>query len=257
MQRISRKRIGQISSFFVLMIIFTILISFQGKAGETDTVRVGYFDMGNYNTLDAGGTMHSYDASYLDEIAKYTGLHFEFVYRETWTNPPNMLAGKEIDLIGTTQWTRDRETQFEYCLENYGYSIGELATLPDQAVSYEDYEAIGKMKIGVMHNYIHLDALNASLKNNNCAAQLVLFDTFREVEDALKDGIVDAVAANSHMLFQDWTVIEKYSYDPIYFISWKGNTQLTDRIDRALIQSHIDHPDFDDILMSENIPSSK
>lgn len=255
MQRISGKRIGQIGSFFVLMIIFAILISVQGKAGEADTVRVGYFDMGNYNTLDAGGTMHSYDASYLDEIAKYTGLEFEFVHCETWLNATKMLADKEIDLIGTTQWTREREDQFEYCLENYGYSIGELATLPDKAVSYEDYEAIGKMKIGVMYNYIHLDALNACLKKNNCAAEIVLFDTFREVEDALKDGTVDAIAANSHMLFQDWIVIEKYSYDPIYFISWKGNTQLTDRIDRALIQSHIEHPDFDDVLMKEYFPT--
>ena len=244
----------RINTILLMLLTVSFMIPLAASAAEKEIVRVGYYDVGDYFRKDANGKLAGYDVEYLKEIAAYTGLDFEYVYCGTWMNAVRMLKNREIDLVGATQWNEEREQEYEFCLEKYGYAIGEIVVLPENGTIYEDYAAINKMKIGRLYNYIHTDALQRLFDAKHLTPQIITFDTQRELAAALSDGTVDAIASNSHIVRQDLRVIEKFYYAPYYFISWKGNTELTDKLDKAISRINIEKPSFDDNLLRREFP---
>ncbi len=232
-----------------------VVDSNDGTVTDSQVIRVAYFDMGNYYTQDTSGNVISYDSEILDKMEAEHNVSFQYVDCGTWSNALKMLEAHQVDLVGTAQWTPQRETQYEYCLESYGYTIGELATLPDKKIIYEDYDAIGQAVIGCTYNYVRMNEMQKIFQEHGISPKIKTYQDQEDLEQALEDGEIDIIAANSHTLHDDWNVVEKFSFAPYFFISWKGNTQLTDMIDDALIKIQIQEPEFDDKLMDTYFPN--
>lgn len=221
-------------------------------ARESETVvRVAYFDMGQYYQKDAYGNITSYDCDYLSKLEEYSSLRFEYVDCGTWNNALSMLEGNDVDLVGTVQWTEEREKQYEYCLKDYGYTVGGLVAKSDSDIQFEDYEALGRSIIGCTDNYIRRPELDALLAEHHISQEIRCYSEQRELEEALNSGEIDVAALNSHTLPADIKYIERFTFAPLYFISRKGNTALTDTIDDAIIHLNLEDPGFDDNLMKK------
>ncbi|MDD3402133.1 MAG: ATP-binding protein [Hespellia sp.] len=217
-------------------------------------MKVGYFDVGNYYTKQEDGTVDSYDRAYLDEISQNTGLEFEYVECESWSHALELLRAHEIDLIGTMQWTKEREETYEICDASYGYSVAELAALGDSDYIYEDYEAISEATIGCVEGYVISRQLQAYMEEKHLNCQIRMYPDQKSLEEALKNGEIDLIAANAHAMQDEWKIIEKFNYAPFYFASWKGNAGLTNTISKTIIQINIHEPDFDDTLVRKYFP---
>lgn len=216
-------------------------------------IRFGYYDMGDYyRTVD--GAVYSMDTEYLEKIAEYTGLTIEYVYCNTWKQATQMLQDHEIDMIGTMQWSEEREAQYAICQESYGITVAELVALPESEFVYEDYKAIGQAKIGCVENYVRLEELQELFGEHDITPEIFFYETQEKLIKALESGEVDLAAANAHTVKKEWTVVEKITYSSLYFASWSGNEQLTDRIDTAIRKIHLDYPEFDDEILKEYFP---
>lgn len=223
-------------------------------SGGDKVIRVAYFALGDYYREETDGSIKSYDTVFLDRLMEYTDFTYKYVYCDTWEQALSMLENHEIDIVGTAQWNDRREEQYEYCLESYGYTVGEMAALEESNFVYEDYEAIGNAVIGCTENYVRMDEMKEVFSKQNINPEIKTYANQQLLEKALLDGEIDIIAANSHAMRQEWKVIEKFSYSPFYFISWKGNTQLTDMIDEAIIQMNLYDSNFSDELLQEYFP---
>ena len=199
--------------------------------------------------------MSGYDIAYLNKLSEYTNLQFEYVDCGTWANALTMLQNHEVDLVGTAQWSEEREQQYTFCLDSYGYTIAELAALPDREFVYEDYEAIGNAVIGCIDNYIRRQEMDQLFRDHDISPTIKTYVTQRKLEDALISGEIDIIAANSHTLLDSWDVIERFNYMPYYFISWSGNTRLTDALDLGILKIQLYENSFTNSLIRKYQPS--
>ncbi|SHJ86368.1 ATP-binding protein [Hespellia stercorisuis] len=248
-----RKKISD--TRFLFLIVLSLLLGTacvkNVSAADKQIIRVAYFDLSDYFQVQQDGTVKSYDTEYLEKIEEHTDLDFEFVYCGTWDQALAKLADHEVDLVGTMQWTKEREDTFEFCMENYGYTVGELAALPNSGYIYEDYEKISSAVIGCVYNYVRMDKMKETFAAHGINPEIRMYENQEQLEAALYSGEIDIMAANSHAMHKDWTLVEKFLYSPFYFVSWKGNEQLTDKIDEAIIEMNLYDTDFDDQLLQD------
>ena len=250
-----KRKVQLISSFFVCLILF-LGISFSCQASEFSgkTVRVAYFDLGSYYQMQENGNMESYDKAYLDMISKYTGISFEYVDCKTWNQALEMLENHEIDLVGTMQWTQEREDKYEICDASYGFTVAELAATAGSDFIYEDYERMNGVTVGYMEGYVIGNKLLAYMDEKDISFNLQTFQTQQSLDNALENGEIDLIACNAHAVHDDWKVVEKFAYAPFYFASWKGNEKLAEEISQTIIKINLHQSDFNDELMKEYFP---
>lgn len=100
-----------------ISLIFFFILSISSFASENNTqiIKYGYFDLGSYYKTDQNGNIDSYDSSFLTMIEEYIPYKFIYINCGTWNNAIKMLKNHEIDLVGTMQWTKERENDFEIC----------------------------------------------------------------------------------------------------------------------------------------------
>lgn len=248
------KRSCFVGIVFLFMVCFFSSLHCDAAKRKEKTVRVAYFHLEDYYK-EKDGKVDSYDFAYLEKIAEYANLKLEYVNCKTWANALRMLEKHQVDIVGTVQWDKEREKKYEYCFQDYGFSVAELCCLPERDFSYRDYEKIGKSKIGLVKGYIRQKELNKMLASHRISPKIKTYNTQDALNEALLSGEIDLAAANSHTLLNEWKVVEKFSYNPFFFVSWKGNTSLMNAINNAMIQIHIYEADYDDELMKQYFPS--
>ena len=254
MKRIVLCRIKKIAVCAAVFLCAAFFLSAEMQSLERRTVKVAYFDLGNYYQKQPDGSVSSFDTSYLSVVSDYAPLSFEFVDCGTWDNALKMLEAHEIDLVGTMQRTSEREERYAMCAVNYGYTIAELAARADTDFIYEDYDAIQNAVVGLMDGYVIEQQLEELMKSKNLHFTIRRYRTQNELDRALETGEIDLVAANSHAIHSDWRLIEKFAYAPFYFASWKGNEKLAAQISEAIIQINLHQPDRDDRLFRKWFP---
>ena len=253
---IEMKKKTRVVLCILLCVSFICNLSLPVYAAEQPqkTVRVAYFDLGTYYQAGEEGTVNSYDAAWLDMVGEYTGLQFEYVDCGTWNQALKMLDRHEVDLVGTMQWTQEREASYEICDASYGYTIAELAAAEDSDVIYEDYKAIDQATVGYIEGYVVQNQLQSLMEEKNLHFRLKTYKSQQELDDALETGEIDLVAANAHAIHENWKVVEKFAYAPFYFASWKGNSTLTETISQAIIKINVHQANFDDNLIRQYFP---
>ena len=241
--------------FICCLVILCLLLPCGSSNGrDRQLVRVAYFNIGDYYTEDSSGAVNSYDSEFLRAVEDYANVKFEFVDCGTWNNALNLLGEGRVDLIGTAQWTPERAKLYAYCRESYGYTVGELATLESNHIVYQDYAVIGQAKIGCVQGYIRLPELKARFKLHNISPEIITYPGEEALEGALKNGEVDIIAANSHTIKNAWKLVDKFSYSSMYFITWKGNEQLVQKLDNAFTRLKLERPYFRGRLNNKYFP---
>lgn len=255
------KRIGW-SSFrgilFCILCVLCMQVTCNAKENqelqEGKEIRVGYFNLSDYYQLDEDGEVGGMDAAYLSKISQYSNLSFTYVDCGTWANELKVLENHEIDLLGTMQWSKERENEYAMCSQSYGMSVAELVGLPECDVIYEDYEKISSLTIGVVEGYVRLPDFNQLCEEHNMHPNMIYYKTQEELLDALEKGEVDLIAANAHTVKSDYKVVEKFAYTAMYFASWSGNEELINQIDEALVKINLYESDFDDQTLEKYFP---
>ena len=237
----------------VLVLTICVLPCFAAEESR-QTVRVGYFELGDFYLMDENGNVAGYEADYLAEISKYCNLDFEYVECKDWDDAQQKLQSHEIDLLGTMQRSKEREDIYALSSRSYGITVSELVALPESNYIYEDYAAIGQSVVGCYRDYVRLPEVKALFEKNHISPQIRYYNNQVELLQALENGEVDLIAANSHGIPDSWDVVDKLCYTALYFATWKGNEALAEEISQALTQIQLYDDTFDDDLIKQYFP---
>ncbi|MCC0640815.1 MULTISPECIES: diguanylate cyclase domain-containing protein [unclassified Clostridioides] len=228
----------------VIASIFTSCIfpfNVNALGSDNRTIRVAYPIQKGLTELDKQGKYSGYTYEYLLEIAQYTGWNYEFVQvsgdeNEVLTKLMKMLEKGEIDIMGSMLYNEQMEKLYNYAGNSYGVVNTVLQVLYENtAIDSIRLEAMKEIRIAVIENSnTRLKELNEYCKMNLISPKLVYCKSQEEQLQALKVGEADALLNVSVSPMEGVRTIAKFSPKPFYFITPKGSTDLTQRLNSAI-----------------------
>ena len=243
---------------FLLIAILFLLSGFMSlcavpaeEEASPRPVRIGYMDYGSFIELDSLGDYTGFGVEYLSEITRYTGWTYEYVY-DTWPNLLERLKKGEIDFLGTAQKTPEREEIYDFADIMNGFEQTIIYTRPDNnEIYFNDFQAMDGKKVGLLTGSFQTDFFENYAREHDFSFIPVYFNSDDEAKDALKAGIVDLVAGGSLALNKDLKVVGKEGSDAFYWMTYKGNDEMLDKLNNAMQQIQNENPYFSSELMKK------
>ena len=228
---------------------FSTLVSAQ-DTGEKTRVRVGYIDYQGFIEQTQGGEYIGYGAEYLDQIAEYENLEYEYVHG-SWSELLEQLKTGELDLLCHAQYTKDRAQDYIFSKHSVGIETDVIYARMDAGFYFHDYEGLNGSRIGVLSGSYQTEVLKEYAKRQNFQYTEVSYENESDAFSALQRGQVDAVAMGSLAKRTDVKVICNFGAEPYYFITGKMHHQLMEQINQGLDEIKINDKYFEADLYSK------
>lgn len=246
-----RKFSYRILTWFFASVFMTVLISATAYAREARTVKVAFFPMQGYHIYSDADGYGGMEVAYLNELNVYTGWNVEYVDCDSWDDALGKLEAKEVDLVGTAQYSLERAQTFAYAALPSGYTYGCLFVEGDSDLSFEDFDRMYDMKFGVVGSYIRKSEFLEYLSQNGITEpHLQEYESTMHLQEALKNGEIDVAAHTLTEVRSDQCLVGKFAYAPYYYITWKGNEQLLEELNRGIEGLDMDGPTLEQELIS-------
>ncbi|MCQ4865907.1 transporter substrate-binding domain-containing diguanylate cyclase [Pseudoflavonifractor phocaeensis] len=237
-----------------LTLLLCVALAPPGRAaagGSGETLRVGFPIQAGLTEADGKGNLSGYTYEYLQEIAQYTGWEYEFVQMDGSLNDVlsemlEMLERGELDLLGAMNYSDALAEIYDYPGYSYGTSYSVLAVLDESEITESNY-AIGRvLRVAVTERAAaRNEQLSRFCESSQVSVEYILCKNDREQLEKLRSGEADAVLWSDLALEDDMRQIVRFSPNPFYFATTKGNNQLTARLSSAIAEISKADPYFE------------
>ncbi len=245
-----RKRSGKGAALLLAIAFFTVFFSTPLCARDSRVVKVAFFPMEGYHTYSEGNGYGGVDADYLEELCRYTGWRITYVECGSWDDALAKLAAREVDLVGSAQYSQERAEIFDYASLSSGYTYGCLFVEEDSDLAFEDFARMKDMTFGVVKSYVRkTEFLDYLARNGISAPHLREFNTTQEMQDALRAGEIDVAAHTLTEVQKKQCLVGKFAYASYYYITWKGNELLLDELNLGIEKLKMDVPALEQELI--------
>ena len=221
-------------------------------AMEHRTVKVAFFPMDGYNVTEEDGTLTGMDVDYLNALCNYVKWEIEYVKCDSWDEALSMLSAHEVDLVGSAQYSVERAEIYQYANLSSGYTYGVIATRPDSALAYEDFEAMRDITFGIVKTYVRKGEFLQYLEDNGVKKpKLREYTSTAKLHEALERGEVDAVVHTFTETNEGHRLIGRFAPMPFYYISYQGNDDVLRELNQAIADLKINQPQLEADLMNK------
>ena len=219
------------------MSLFLVRIPAQAEEAPYRTVRVGYYQVKNFQEGDGKNSLRSgYSYEYLQKIAAYTGWKYEYV-PGNWAELYQKLMDGEIDLLAGVAYSEKRSSEICYpdyeMLKETFYIYKDIENTSMKSGESATYS--GK-KIGVVNDPKMVSCVKKWREENQADIELVYYaDLEGCAEDFNKhklDGFVSA--DNIVSSYSGITPVELIGREPYYLGVAKGSQDLLKELNTAL-----------------------
>lgn len=246
-----RRKMKRLFNFIFVVCLMGIIGTVTAYANE-QTVRVAFFPMEGYHIIEEDGTFGGMDVEYLEIISEYTDWNIEYVICDSWDDALQKLSDKEVDLVGSAQYSSARADVYDYADLSSGYTYGVIATNADSTIAYEDFEAMQNITFGVVNNYVRYNEFIQYLNANNITEpQILEYETTEDLQAALDAGEVDAFVHTFMEIKEGQRLIGRFAPRPIYYITYKGNTAILHDLNEAIADVKMSRPELEADLMNQ------
>ena len=191
--------------------------------------------MQGYNDIDENGKVTGMDVEYLEEVCRYTHWELEYVQCGSWDDALRKLENREVDLVGSAQYTGKRAAKYRYASLPSGYTYGMLAVRGDSQLAYEDFEQMKDLTYGMVESYVRKPEFQQYMTVHGIKDYtLKTYENTTALANALETGEID-VFVHSFMEIRDgWRVMGRFAPMPFYYITYQGNDGLLGELNQAI-----------------------
>lgn len=235
----------------ILCLLFMFLKS-DIYAAENREVKVAFFPMEGYHTINADGSFGGMDVEYLNALSEYSGWDVQYVKCDSWEEALQLLEDKEVDLVGSAQYSKERAETFQYADLSSGYTFGVIATNPESTIAYEDFTKMQDITYGMVADYVRKPEFLHYLSDNGVDNPTILeYDTTAKLQEALADGEVDAMVHTFTEVKEGQRLIGRFAPKPFYYITYKGNEDVMRELNQATADLSMNQPQLEMNLMNK------
>lgn len=234
-----------------ILALFVLLCPVFPEGKEIHTVRVAFFPMEGFHTYSEAEGYGGMDVDYLKELCNFTGWNIEYVECESWNEALDKLSAKEVDLVGSAQYSKERARSFAYASLSSGYTYGCLFTNEDKGLAFEDFDSMRDMAFGVVESYIRKEEFLEYIGRNGIEnPRLREYETTQDLQNALNAGEIDVAAHTLTEVGEGQCLVGKFAYAPYYYITWQGNYVILDEINRGIENLKMNYPSLEQELVT-------
>lgn len=250
----NRIRARRVISFLLIMMVLCSFFNAYTVAGaeEKRTVKVAFFPMDGYHEKGNNGAYEGMDVEYLSVLADYADWEIEYVECNSWDDALLRLENKEVDLVGSAQYSAARAEKFQYADLSSGYTYGAIAVNKNSPLAYEDFDVMEEISFGIVKTYVRKGEFLDYLKSNGIESPKVIeFESTAELLAALENGNIDAMVHTLTEIREGLRLIGRFAPMPFYYISYYGNDELMMELNQAVADIKINHPELETSLMNK------
>lgn len=234
--------------------ILSLLLTFgkgEVHAAEKRTVKVAFFPMDGYHITNQDGSLDGMDVSYLKALCDYTDWEIEYVKCDSWEQALQMLAERQVDLVGSAQYSASRAEIYQYADLASGYTFGVIATNADGTIAYEDFLAMRRVTFGMVKNYVRKEEFLQYLSDHGIDFPVIReYESTEKLQQALDAGEVDALVHTFTEIREGQRLIGRFAPRPFYYISYQGNDDVMRELNQAIADLKINQPELEAELMN-------
>ncbi len=246
------RRIAAAVCAALFIIAASLIPTGEALGAQERTVKVGFFPMDGFNEIDSDGNYGGMDVEYLDALCNYTSWEIEYVECESWDDALRMLADKEIDLVGSAQYSQARAEIYDYASLSSGYTFGSIAVRADSGVAYEDFDAMSALTYGTVATYIRQEEFYEYMADNGVHKPNVIeYESTAAMYEAFEAGEVDAVVHSLTEIKDGLRIVGRFAPMPIYYITYKGNSDLLREMNQAIADIKMNAPELENELIAK------
>ncbi|MDE6318911.1 MAG: transporter substrate-binding domain-containing protein, partial [Lachnospiraceae bacterium] len=236
-----------------------LLLSSFGQAGtgvvhgaEKRTVRVAFFPMEGYHVTLEDGSLSGMDVEYLENLGDYVNWNVEYVPCDSWDDALQMLADKEVDLVGSAQYSAARAEIYRYADLASGYTFGAVAVQANSGVAYEDFSAMQNLTYGCVATYVRKQEFLEYLKSHGIESpRLREYENTAALQDALASRKIDALVHSLTEIREGQRVVGRFAPMPFYYITYPGNDDLLRELNQGVADLKMNRPELENELMAK------
>lgn len=222
----------------------------QAKARRT--VRVAFFPMAGYHEMKPDGSYAGMDVEYLDRLRIYANWDIEFVECSSWDAALDLLSNRQVDLVGTAQFSSERADIYQYAELPSGYTFGVIAAKADTDLAYEDFDAMRNITFGMVRSYVRRDDFLQYMNDNGVPSPRIRqYNSTAELQQALEIGEVDALVHTFMEIQEGQRMVGRFAPRPFYYITYPGNNDVIRELNYAIADLKINEPSLEGQLMNE------
>lgn len=219
------------------------------------TIKVAYYQLDGFFEYDENGNECGYGVDYLNEIARYANINWEYVPVDSWEKIGDMMRSGEVDVRMPVSEPSTPSEIYNYTVEDILSSYHAIMTRKDREdLYYKDYSRIGTLKIAVVPNLIEKTGMSDYFSSLGISSSnLKYFDDYNQCKAALDKGNVDAVMSNVMDLTDDMKVLDKFAVTKNYITTMKSNPYYS-LINSAMTELELENPSFQTNLYEKYYP---
>lgn len=236
----------------VLLVIAAGVFTPQGiQASGRRTVKVAFFPMDGYH-IKEGESYDGMDVQYLNALCEYVDWKVEYVECTSWDEALELLAGQEVDLVGSAQFSEERAKIYQYASLPSGYTFGAIAARADSTLAYEDFEAMKKVTFGMVKTYVRKNEFQQYMRDNGMdSPKIKEYDTTAYLLKALDEGEIDAYIHTFTEVREGHRLVGRFAPMPFYYITYQGNDDVLRELNQAIADLKISRPELETELMNK------
>lgn len=221
-------------------------------AAEKRHVKVAFFPMDGYHIANADGSYGGMDVEYLDALCDYVDWEIEYVECASWEEALQLLRDKQLDLVGSAQYSYERSKIYQYADLSSGYTFGVIATNADSNIAYEDFAAMQDITFGMVKNYIRRNEFFQYLYANGISHPVIKeYASTAELQEALSDGGIDALVHSFTEVKEGQRLVGRFAPRPFYYITYRGNDDMIRELNQAAADLKMNRPELETELMNK------
>lgn len=224
---------------------------------QTRTVKVGYYEDGDYMSINQQGEYVGFNIEFLQELAKQTDLQFEFVDAVSWPGAYEMLVNGEIDLLPSVYRTQEREKEMRFVtLPMCNIYTTLNVRMDDGRYDYEDFAAFEGMKVGIIRGGVDGENFKAFCREHGVTLEILEYDETEELLTALEENAVDGVAITHLGKNSSFRSVAQFAPSPLYFAVAMDEPELLSELNRAMNQILLSNPSYETDLYNKYLAPS-
>lgn len=225
--------------------ILAPLIVFASPAETHTTIRVGYYEDGDYMSRNQQGEYVGYNIEFLQEISKHSGLSFEIVDTKSWPDAYRMLTDGEIDLLPAVYFSEERAKEIQFVTQPMCSVYTTLnVRMDDDRYDYEDFEAFQGMRVGLIKDSVDGMRFQEFCQEHQIDVEIVEYNETSPLLTALDSGILDGVAITHLGKNSSYRSVAQFSPSPLYFAVSPKSPNLLAEMNRAMNQILLNNPGY-------------
>ncbi|MBQ8821699.1 MAG: EAL domain-containing protein [Lachnospiraceae bacterium] len=229
-----------------------ILCGSKTQAAEGRHVKVAFFPMDGYHVMNADGTHGGMDVEYLNALSEYVNWELEYVVCDSWEDALRKLEKKEVDIVGSAQYSQERAEKYQFADLSSGYTFGVIATVPGSYIAYEDFAQMQGITFGMVENYVRKNEFLQYMYDNGIETpEIVEYESTAKLQEALSAGEIDAFVHTFTEVREGQRLIGRFAPRPFYYITYPGNDDVLRELNEAIVDLKISRPELETELMNE------